>query len=175
MTLAQPQPGEYAEAYAHYLGTPVQGDVLTLLETQAAELGLLFRRFSDSQALHRYAPGKWSLKDLLQHLTDTERMFTYRCLRIGRGDTAPLPGFDENAFAAAAQSDGRPLGLLLVDFQAARAASLALFRSLPEAAWLNPGTTNGRQVTARCMPYFALAHAAHHLAVVRERDLPGLM
>ena len=175
MTLAQPQPGEFAEAYAHYLATPVQGDVLTLLETQAAELGLLFRTFSDSQALHRYAPGKWSLKDLLQHLTDTERVFTYRCLRIGRGDSAPLPGFDENAFATAAAADGRPLGLLLADFQAARAASLTLFRSLPETAWLNPGTTNGRQVTARCMPYFALAHAAHHLAVVKDRYVPGLM
>lgn len=175
MSLAQPLPGEYSEAYAHYLGTPVAGDVLTRLENQAGELGLLFRSFSDSQALHRYAPGKWSLKDLLQHLTDAERVYAYRCLRIGRGDATPLPGFDEDAFAVAAKSDERPLGLLLADFQAARAASLALFRSLPEGAWLNPGTTNGRQVTTRCMPYFALAHAAHHLDVVRERYLPGLM
>jgi len=174
MGLRPPLPGEYDERFAPYLAVPCEGDVLALLQTQVAEAADLFTTLSDAQALHRYAPGKWSLKDLLQHITDTERIFAYRCLRIGRGDSTPLAGFDENAFAALALADECPMPVLLTDFRAARNASLTLFGSLPDAAWSRQGSANGRAVTTRCIPYLCLGHAAHHLAIVRERYLPGL-
>ena len=174
MGLSAPLPTEYDAALSKYLAGAPEGDVLALLADQAEEVATLFGGLTDTEATYRYAPGKWSLKDLLQHLTDVERIFTYRCLRIGRGDTTPLPGFDDNAFAAAARADERPVVGLVAEFLSARASSLALFRSLPQEAWLCPGSSNGRALTARCSPYFALGHATHHLAVARERYLPGL-
>jgi hypothetical protein len=174
MGLTRPAPGEYAEGYAPYLAAAPTGDPLRLLQSQADEWTVLYSGLSEAQGAFRYAPGKWSLKDLLQHLSDAERIFAYRCLRIGRGDATPLPGFDENAFAASADADSQPLAALVADFSAARQASLCLFRSLPEAAWANRGVSNGRELTARCIPYLCLGHAAHHLAVIRERYLPVL-
>jgi|ERR1035438_7203477 hypothetical protein len=174
MGLTRPQPGEYAEGYAPYLAAAPEGDPLDHLLVQLGEVTALYGGLTEAQGTHRYAPGKWSLKDLLQHLSDAERIFAYRCLRIGRGDATPLPGFEEDAFAAAAQADARSLSALLAEFHAVRGASLELFRSLPDAAWAQQGTTNGRPLTARCIPYIALGHAAHHLGIIRERYLPGL-
>ena len=172
--LTRPLPGEYAEGFAPYLAAAPEGDVLGLLRSQMDEVAGLFGSLTEAQGAHRYAPGKWSLKDLLQHLSDAELIFAYRCLRIGRGDLTPLPGFDEEAYAAVAKADERPLADLLSDFRAVRSASLTLFKGLPEGAWAQKGTGNGRSITARCFPYICLGHAAHHLAVIRERYLPGL-
>ena len=174
MGLTRPLPGEYAEGYATYLAAAPEGNPLALLQTQMEAVAALYAGLSETQGAYRYAPGKWSLKDLLQHLSDSERIFAYRCLRIGRGDATPLPGFDENAFAAAASADARPLADLLADFHAARRASLELFRSLPDAAWGQQGTSNGRTLTTRCLPYICMGHVAHHLAVIRERYLSGV-
>ena len=174
MGLTRPLPGEYAEGYASYLAGAPEGDPLLLLHAQLEELTTLYAGLSEAQGAYRYAPGKWSLKDLLQHLSDSERIFAYRCLRIGRGDATPLPGFDENAFAAAASAEARSLAALSADFRAARQASLELFRSLPDAAWGQHGTSNGRALTARCVPYICMGHVAHHLAVIRERYLSGV-
>ena len=174
MALMRPLPGEYAEGYAPYITAAPDGDALALLGSQLDEVLALFSGLSEAQGAHRYAPGKWSLKDLLQHLSDAERIFAYRCLRIGRGDATPLPGWDENTYAGSASADARPLAELLADFRAARLSSLALFRSLPDGAWTQQGNSNGRNITARCIPYIDLGHVAHHLAVIRERYLPGL-
>lgn len=174
MSLARPLPGQCPEAYAPYLLAAPEGDVVALLQAQLADVTSLFAGLSETQGAYRYAPGKWSFKGLLQHLSDAERIFAYRCLRIGRGDSTPLPGFDEEAYATEALADERALAELLADFRAVRTASLTLFRSLPEAAWGREGTTNGRAITARCLPFICLGHAAHHLAVIRERYLPGL-
>lgn len=174
MSLSRPLPGEYAEGLSKYIDAVPDGDLPTLLRAQAAEVEAVFGGLGEDQGGFRYAPGKWSLKDLLQHLTDCERIFGYRCMRIGRGDATPLAGFDDNAYAAAAQADARPVSALLADFRAAREANLALFASLPGAAWTCQGNTNGRVVSARCLPHLCYGHAAHHLGVVRERYLPGL-
>jgi len=174
MGLKQPLPSEYGEAYAHYLRATPAGDLLAVLEAQAVEVAALFGALTEAQGSYRYAPGKWSLKDLLQHLSDGERIFAYRTLRLGRGDATPLPGFEEDDYAAAAQADARHLADLLADFSSARAATLTLCRSLPEGAWDFRGTTSGKQITTRCIPYIIHGHAAHHLAVIRERYLPGL-
>src|SRR5512133_163717 len=174
MSLSHPLPGEYAEGYAPYIAAAGEGDVLALLQGQMGEVAALFGGLTETQGAFRYAPGKWSLKDLLLHLSDAERIFAYRCLRIGRGDTTPLAGFEEDAYAAAAKADTRTVADLLSDWRTVRSASLILFRGLPDAAWENQGTTSGRPVTARSIPYIAAGHAAHHLAVIRERYLPAL-
>jgi hypothetical protein len=174
MGLTRPLPGEYAEAYAPYLAAAPEGDVLALLQAQGEAISALFGGITEAQGAHRYAPGKWSLKALLQHLSDAERIFAYRCLRIGRGDATPLPGWDEDTYAAAAQADTRSLASLLEEFRSVRVSSLALFRGLPEAGWEHAGISNGRAITARCIPFICLGHAAHHLEVIRERYLPGL-
>ncbi len=174
MALTRPLPGEYAEAYAPYVAAAAEGNVLALLQAQLGDVIDLYSRFSEAQGAFRYAPGKWSLKDLLQHMSDAELIFAYRCLRIGRGDVTPLAGFDEEAYAAEAQADERSVADLLADFRAARTASLNLFRGLPDSAWGQLGTTNGRSITARCLPFINLGHAAHHLDIIRERYLPGL-
>ncbi|WLT30015.1 DinB family protein [Geothrix sp. PMB-07] len=174
MSLCKPDPSEYGDAYAHYLEVAPAGDALALHQSQTEAAAALFRNLSEAQGGYRYAPGKWTLKDLLQHLTDVERIFAYRCLRLGRGDVTPLPGFEEDDYAASAQAEGHSVADLLADFLAVRQASLTLFRSLPEAAWGNQGTTSGKSITARCLPYIMLGHADHHLKVIRERYLPGL-
>jgi DinB superfamily len=174
MGLSRPLPGEYAEGYAPYLAGAPEGDALALLKAQLDEVKALYAGLSEAQGGYRYAPGKWSLKDLLQHLGDAERIFAYRCLRIGRGDATPLPGFEEDAFAAAASADRRSVADLVADFAAARMSTWELCRSLPDEAWGQQGTSNGRNLTARCIPYICLGHTAHHLAVIRERYLPGL-
>ncbi len=174
MGITRPLPDEYSAGLAPYIAEAPEGDVLALLKAQLGEVTALFTGMSEPQATYRYAPGKWSLKDLLQHLSDAERIFAYRCLRIGRGDVTPLPGWEEDDYALAARADERALADLLADFQATRAASLELFRSLSDAAWAHVGTSNGRPLSARALPYVCLGHAAHHLAVIRERYLPGL-
>jgi hypothetical protein len=159
---------------ARYIAEAPEGDALAFLKVQMEEVRALFGGLSEEQALYRYAPGKWSLKDLLQHFSDAERIFAYRSLRIGRGDATPLPGWEEDDYARTAQADGRPVADLLADFEATRRASLELFRSLPDGAWERLGNSNGRPLSARSIPYVCLGHAAHHLTVIRDRYLPGL-
>jgi uncharacterized damage-inducible protein DinB len=174
MALTKPLSGEYSDGLAPYIVAAPQGDVLALLQAQLSDVMEIYTGLSEAQAAYRYAPGKWSLKDLLQHLSDAERIFAYRCLRIGRGDATPLPGWEENDYALTAKADARSLVDLLADFQVTRQASLALFRSLPEEAWALKGTSNGRTLSARAVPFVCLGHAAHHLQVIRERYLPEL-
>ena len=174
MGILRPLPGEYSDGLAPYIAEAPAGDVLQQLRAQLDEVTALFSGLAEAQGAHRYAPGKWSLKDLLQHLSDAERIFAYRCLRIGRGDATPLPGWEEDDYAAAASADGRTLGDLLTDFRSARLSSLELFRSFKDEAWTQSGLSNNRKISARCIPYICLGHAAHHLAIIRERYLPGL-
>lgn len=145
-----------------------------MLEAQEQEVRGLYGGLSEAHALYRYAEGKWSLKDMLGHLTDAERVFSYRAMCIARGEGKPLPGFDEDAYVATARFDAQPTEALLKAFVDARRATLGLFATLPEEAWARIGNANGVQVACRCFPYFCAGHAAHHLNVIRERYLPGL-
>lgn len=174
MSLTHPPTGEYAEHFAHYISEAGDGDILARLDGQIEEISSIYEGLTEARGAFRYAPGKWTLKDLLQHLSDAERIFAYRCLRIGRGDTTPLPGFDEDLYAAAAHADGHTVADLLNDWRAARVASLTLFRSLTPEDWLRQGTSSGRTLSARCIPYICAGHTAHHLAVIRGRYLSAL-
>lgn len=174
MTPTRPTSDQYPSGLHAYISVVPGGDIFSLLQSQLDEISALFGGLSETQAGYRYAPGKWSLKDILQHLSDAERVFAYRGLCIGRGDVASLPGFDEDAYAVTAQADRRSLTDLLAEWRTLREASLALFRSLPEETWSNVGTANQKSVIASAFPFVCMGHAAHHLAVIRERYLPGL-
>jgi hypothetical protein len=162
---------EYTAYHSHYIENVPYGDPLVALERQAEETARLLSALPEERGNYRYAPGKWSIKELVGHVIDTERIFAYRCLAIARGDITPLPGFDQDTYVARAGFDGRSLQSLIGEMRAVRAASLALFRSLGEEAWNRAGTANGKHLTARVFPWIAAGHEHHHVQVLRERYL----
>jgi len=168
----RPEPGEFAD-YAQADVDLVPGDdaVTALLDLRQRTLDL-FASFSEATAAIPYAPGKWSAKQVLGHLADDERIFAYRALCLARGDASPLPGFDENAYAAAASSDRLTLPELLEDYVAVRNASVTLFRGLDPEAWRRSGTVNGYSATPRGLAFHIAGHELHHHRVLRERYLP---
>ena len=169
----RPLPGEYA-AYAQAdLDFVVGTDAVVVLSAVATETVALFSPLHDSRiAGVRYAPDKWTLKDILGHLVDDERIMSYRALCLARGETLPLAGFDEKVYTAHAGAEARPLADLLAEYRAVREASLALFRSLTLEAWVRPGVANGLPVTPRGLAFHIAAHELHHLRIVREKYLP---
>lgn len=171
----RPSPGEYPPYYQTYLDLVPQGDVLRVLEEQLASALALLRGIGEGQAGDRYAPGKWSIKEVVGHLIDSERVFAYRALRFGRNDPTPLPGFEGDDYVREGGFDGRSLADLAAELSAVREASLALFRGLPEQALLRRGTASGRELAVRCFPWIIAGHERHHLEVIRERYLksPG--
>jgi len=173
MTIPRPGPGEHHPYYGRYIGPVPDGDVLDRLEEQAGEVEGTFRSFGEEGSLHRYAPGKWSVKEVLGHLNDTERLFVYRALTFARNDATELPGMDENAWVAGADFDRVPLSALLEEFLAVRRASVLLFRSLPPDVLSRRGTANGSMMSVRAVPWILAGHVAHHLGVVEERYRTG--
>jgi len=129
----------------------------------------LLRGVSDKDALKRYAPGKWSVKEVAGHLADTERIMAYRALRIARGDETPLPGFDENAYVPPAKFDARPLVDLIGDLFTVRAATVALFRTFDADAWRRRGTASGKPISVRALGYMIPGHERHHVEILKTR------
>jgi hypothetical protein len=167
----RPAEDEYAPFYARYVSRVADGDVVRQLEAQDAELAQLLGGLDEARAAHSYAPDKWSIKQMVGHLADTERIMTYRLLRIARGDATPLPGFDENAYADHAASDARTLADLLAEWRAVRAATLPLLAGLPAEAWGRTGSANGHAISARALAWIVAGHVTHHVAVLHERYL----
>jgi uncharacterized damage-inducible protein DinB len=164
-----PAPDEHAPFYARYVDMVRGADLLEVLARQPERVRALCGRLSEEEAMSRYAPGKWSVKEVVGHMADTERIFSYRLLRVARGDTTPLPQFDENAFVAAADFDRRPLEGVLEELETARASTLALARGVQREAWERRGVASGHPVSARALAYIAAGHVEHHLAILRER------
>lgn len=169
MAPKRPHDDEFAPFYAGYVARVPEGDVLALLSEQGDETQRRLGGLSTEQALHRYAPGKWSVKEVLGHLADTERIMAYRTLCIGRGDSTPLPGFDENLYVPAGHFDQRDLAHLLAELATVRAATMSLFRTFDSEAWLRRGTSNNHMVSARALAYIVAGHELHHLNVLAER------
>ena len=170
--IPKPAPGEsppYAKMYLDYL--PADDRVLAHLEEGLVQVEGLARGLTEAQLLHRYAPGKWSVKEVLLHVVDDERIYAYRALRFARGDGAPLPGFDENAYAPLSGADRRSVGSILEEYRAVRAATIALFAHLPEEALDRSGTADGNRATVRALAWHIAGHERRHLAVIRERYL----
>jgi hypothetical protein len=167
--VGHPDPAEYAPAYANYVGNVTEDDVVAALEAQARETAALLARVDDEKASHRYAPEKWSVKQIVGHVTDGERVFGYRALAIARGDQASLPGFDENDYMRNADFDRRSIRELTEEYAAARQAMLTMFRGFSDEAWQRRGIANNAGVTVRALAHIVLGHERHHLNVLRER------
>ncbi|HWM94668.1 MAG TPA: DinB family protein [Thermoanaerobaculia bacterium] len=167
----RPEPREYAD-YAQPDIDVVEGDdAVEVLLRQGKQTVALFQEFGEPNGNVSYAPGKWTVKQVLGHLADDERIFAYRALCVARGDSRPLPGFDENAYAVAARFENRSLADLLADFEAVRHASVTLFRGLDTEAWLRRGIVNGYSASPRGLAFHIAGHELHHLRILRERYL----
>lgn len=166
--ILKPEPDEYLEYYGKYIAL-VGDDAISALRAQAAGSSRLLRSVNDSQALFRYAPGKWSVKEVVGHIMDGERVFAYRALRFAREDETPLPGFEENTWVPAGRFDRRPLPELVAEYEAVRTATLALFGSFDEAALMRRGKANGAEVSVRALAHIIAGHEAHHVGLLRER------
>ena len=170
-TLVRPADHEYAPHYAGYVARVPDGDIMTLLARQMEETSAFLTGLTEAQGNHRYAPGKWSIKEVVGHMADAERVFAYRALRFARGDATPLAPFDENAWVPQAGCDQRTLKDLTEEFRAVRHATIPLVRSLTDETAVRTGTASGRTVSVRALIYISLGHELHHLAVLRERYL----
>ncbi len=166
--IPKPSAEEAAPYYFTYISL-TGADAITTLEGQAASTQRLIAATSEERGAHRYAEGKWSVKEVLGHICDTERVFAYRALRFARADEAALPGFDENRYVPMAGSNARTLADLAAELAAVRAASLALFRSFDEVALLRIGTASGNPMSVRAAAHVIAGHEAHHVAILRER------
>jgi hypothetical protein len=169
MILDSPSVDEYAPAYAGYVSAVAGRQVADLLVSQGEVIARLFKPLSETEAGFRYAPGKWSLRQVLGHLIDGERVFSYRAFRISRGDSTPLPGFDENPFVDAGNFDNRTVADLLDEFHAARGSTLALFRHISPDAGLHRGVVNGNPLTLRAQAHVLVGHVEHHIRILAER------
>ena len=166
----RPEAGEYAPGFAGYIGQI--GDEEDILKVLAEQLDLVLARLkpvSEERSNYRYAEGKWSIKEIVNHLSDTERIFAYRALRIARADATPLPGFDENAYAPEMRADERTLADLSAEWVDVRRSTLSLFRHLPAGTWERLGTASGHPCSVRALAYATAGHVRHHLKVLAER------
>jgi hypothetical protein len=166
-----PEASEYAPYYGGYIAAVAPGDILDTLAQQSAAAEALFAPLTQAQAAHRYAPGKWSVKEVLGHINDGERVFSYRALRISRADRLPLASFNQDAFVAAAGFDSMPLAALADEFVTLRRATLALLKPLTAEAWLRQGIVNQNEVSTRALAWMIAGHAEHHFQILRERYL----
>ncbi len=167
----RPGPGEHAPYHSLYVDKVPAGDLLTLYAEQLAEVQATLRPVTEARAATAYAPGKWTIKEVIGHISDAERVFTYRAMRIARADSTPLAGFDENAWVPPARFNDRSLASLLDEWVAIRGASIALFAGLPREAVTRKGQASGYDVSVRGIAYVVHGHMAHHLGVLRDRYL----
>jgi uncharacterized damage-inducible protein DinB len=166
---ARPEPSEYAPFYHGYVASVPEGDVVALLREGGRALLDALATVPEDRGGYRYAEGKWSIREVIGHLIDAERIFTYRALRVARGDTTPLPAFEENEYVKTAGSDARTLSNLAREFGAVRESSVQLFESWPGDAWGRLGVASGQKVSARALAYITVGHTMHHLRILRER------
>ena len=153
---------------------PENPGLIEIMAGQLSSFPALLRRFPEAATEAGYAPGKWSLKQSIEHVNDTERIFAYRLLRIARGDQTPLPGFEQDDYVANSSANSRAWSGLIEEFEAVRRATLALVRSLPDATWARTGTASGAHASARLFAYVIAGHVAHHGGIVESRYAPLL-
>lgn len=168
---SRPAPSEYNPYYGKYIERVAEGDLLETLQAQLDDSLALIRSIPEERGGFRYRPGKWSIREVLGHVIDAERIFAYRALRAARGDATPLPGFDENAFVANARLDERTLASLAEELLVVRQATLALLRPLSEDELGRIGTASDSPVTPRALAWIIAGHERHHMAILRERYL----
>jgi len=167
----RPQPQEAALYYFRYIDQVQGEDVLATLESQLEETLDFLGGISEEGSLHRYAPEKWSIRQVINHIADAERVFVFRALWFGRGFDTPLPSFDQDVAVPTARADEVSWARHLEEFRSVRLATLTFFRNLPEEAWARSGVASDNPVTVRALAYIIAGHIAHHMAILRERYL----
>jgi N-acetylglutamate synthase-like GNAT family acetyltransferase len=172
--ITRPASDEYAPYYARYIEQVPDGPILELLERQVNDTGALLGKLGGRDADFRYAEGKWSVKEVVGHVADTERIFAYRALCFARADATALPGFDENAYVARAKFAGRTLADLVAEFRLVRAATVAFFAGLDAEEVTRRGTANNNPYSVRALAFIIAGHERHHAKILAERYLPGL-
>lgn len=174
MKLGRPETGESAPYYEKYIALVPTDDLANFLETQGAQTAQLLAARTETEGNFRYAADKWSVKQVLGHLADTERIFTYRALRIARGDRTPIEGFEQDDYVKAGGFNERSLASLLREFRDVRGATLALFRSLSDSVWLQRGTANKNEISVRALAFITAGHELHHVKILAERYFPAI-
>ncbi len=167
----RPDPSEFDPYYGKYVALVPEGDILETLKAETARTLALLESIAETRSLHRYAPGKWSLRQTFVHVADGERVFAYRALRFARGDETELPGFEPDEYVPLADADARSWRSIVDEYAAVRQASIALFHNLPLEAWTRAGVASGSRMTVRALAYNILGHDIHHRNLVRERYL----
>lgn len=169
--MKRPENTEYSDWYAGYVGSVQETDIISALEKQSDEIKQFFAEITDEKSLYRYAENKWTIKELLGHIIDGERVFAYRALRFSRNDETALAGFDENPYVAQSNFNERTLSELVEEFVLLRQANMFIFRNLKESDWDNSGIASDAKVTLRALAYIMVGHIRHHLKILKERYL----
>lgn len=167
----RPNPAEYNSYYETYVGKVGEGNILSILERQEVEMATFYESIPDEKWEYRYDIGKWTPKEVLLHIIDAERVFAYRALRVGRGDTTPLPGFSQDPYVDASAANDRSPASLIAEYRTVRQASLQLFKNLPAPAWEQKGTASDSPITALALAYIIAGHEIHHAQITKERYL----
>jgi hypothetical protein len=168
---SRPQATEYAAYYDRYISLVPDGDIVGTLNRQLEETLALIRGIPEARGDFRYAEGKWSIKELIGHVIDCERVFTYRALRFGRGDTTALSGFEQDDFVRGADFNKRSLSDLAQEYEYVRRATILLFAGLHASAWDRRGTANDNEVSVRGLAFIVAGHERHHIEILRTRYL----
>ena len=172
-TIARPEPGEYAPYYDQYISLVTGTDILGTLDAQRRQTMLLLSGRDESEGDFRYAPEKWSAKEVLGHVCDTERIFAYRALRIARADQTPMAGFEQDDYVRNGPFARAPLAEMIEDYIAVRRATLTLLRNLDEGAWMRRGVANKNEVSVRALAYITAGHELHHRRILEEQYFGG--
>ena len=166
----KPGANEYATSFADYVARIADHeDIAQVLNQQADQVLDVFRKIPEKRGDYRYAPDKWSIKEIVGHLSDTERVFAYRALRFGRGDTTPLPSFDDHSYVAEVRSADRTLADLVAEWGDVRRGTISLFRNLPSLAWQRRGIASESPISVRALAYIIAGHVRHHIEVLEAR------
>ena len=167
----RPEPSEAAPYYFKYIDRVAAGDIVGLLEAQREETLAFLAGISEEKSLHRYGPDKWSIRQVVNHVSDCERLFVSRAFWFARGFDSPLPSYDQEVSVAEAGADEVPWASHVEEFRSVRLASLAFFRNLPDRAWMRRGIASDNPFTVRALAYITAGHADHHATILRDRYL----
>jgi hypothetical protein len=171
--MTRPKPTEAAEYYYKYIDLITSDDIVTTMESQLGETLQFLSGISEEQSLHSYAPGKWTIRELLNHVNDGERVFAGRAFWFARGFNDPLPSFEQDIAVQMAHANNTSWAELVDEFKNVRLATISFFRSLPEEAWSRSGVASDNAMTVRACAYIIAGHVAHHTRVLREKYLPA--
>ena len=167
--MSRPTEGEYAPGHAGYVALVEEEDILAAMAEQSSATQKFLAGLDEAKAAHRYAVGKWSVKEVIGHIADAERIIAYRALAVARGEEQPLPGFDENSYMENAGFEAWKLGDLAEQYALVRRANIVFYQNLPPEAWKRRGVANGATISVRGQAYVIVGHERHHLQVLRER------